>query len=316
MGLGLLAMLSGMIFSVVRVSMTTAVFAQRTQMENDEVNRYISLCRHTFQSLPVTAILTLKITDSTQPVKQELAFSAAPDAFSFGINPMSYKDTTLGLRPDVAATEASTLGQQLYYLALSRPDIIPKDPNNPGGIAQTTGAGDVAAPDDQGRHWMPLIRNVTSLYWRFYKAQDDTWVEEWSSVDLPQLVEMNLQLSERSMPQRVVFALPTTKLTAANPALAPKTTTTTTTGSGGQQQQQGGQGGNNNAGGGQRGEGGGRGRGEGGEMRGGEGGQRGPGGGGPPQGGGERPGGGGQNSAQPGGSGGGSNRASSGGGGR
>lgn len=227
LSLSLLALLSGMVFGIVRVSMTTAMETRQVQLENDELNRFISLCRHSFQSLPSTAILTLKITDTSQPIKQELTMSGAPDAFSFGLNPMSYNDTIIGTRPDYAATEAAESGQQLYYLALSRKDIIPKDPDTGDVVAQTSGEG-VAAPDDLGRYWMPLMQNVSSLTWRFYKVDDDTWVEEWDSTNLPQLVEMNLLLAERTLPIRVVFALPTVKLAGANPALRPQTTTSST----------------------------------------------------------------------------------------
>lgn len=312
-------MLSGMVFGIVRVSMTTAMQNRQIQLENDELNRFIALCRHSFQSLPATAILTLTITDTSQPVKQELSLSNAPDAFSFGMNPMSYNDTIIGIRPDYAATEASETGQQLYYLALSREDIIPKDPDSGEVVAQTTGEG-VAAPDDQGRYWMPLMQNVTSLTWRFYQVNDDTWVEEWDSTDLPQLVEMNLLLAERTQPIRVVFALPTVKLAGANPALRPQTSTSSSSqdsggGGGGGGNNDGGRGGNNQDGGRGRGDGGDRGRGgDGGRGRGdgGDGGGR----GGPPPGG---PGGGQGNfggGAQPRGGGGGSTSAPSGGGGR
>lgn len=317
LSLSLLAMLSGMVFGVVRVSMTTAMQNRQIQLENDELNRFIALCRQSFQSLPATAILTLEITDTAQPVKQELTLSGAPDAFSFGLNPMSYDDTIIGIRPDYAATQGSTTGQQLYYLAISREDIIPKDPESGEVIAQTTGEG-VAAPDDQGRYWMPLMQNVTSLTWRFYKVDDDTWVEEWDDTDLPQLVEMNLLLNERTLPIRVVFALPTVKLAGANPALRPQTSSSSSSQSGGG----GGGGGNNGGRGGNNNQDGGRGRGDGGDRgRGGEGGGRGDGGsrGGPSQGGtgGRGPGGGNfQGGPQPSGGGGGSTGAPSGGGGR
>lgn len=325
LALTILAMLTTTVFSIVRASMDNAMFTQQLQKENDEVNRFVALCRQAFQSLPSTAILTLTITDTAQPVKQELTLSGAPDAFSFGVNPMSYKDTILCIRPDYAATQASQDGQPLYYLGLSREDLIPTDPNQGPAISQTTG-NDVSAPDDQGRYWMPLISNALSLTWRFYKVADDTWVEEWDSTDLPQLVEMNLLLQDRTLPLRVVFALPTIKLAGANPSLVPRTTTTSS-GSSNQQGQGGGNnsgqgGGNNSRDGGGRGreDGGDRGRGDSGR---GGGGQRGPGqgqgsgqGGGPGQGGGGRPGGS-QNfqpGAQPGGGGGGSNGAPSGGG--
>jgi prepilin-type N-terminal cleavage/methylation domain-containing protein len=230
MVLAILAMISGMVFGVMRVSLRTAVETQKMQTEDDELNRFIRLCRHTFQNLPATAVLTLKITETGTPVQQELTIAAVPEAFAFGANPMSYQDSILGQRPDLEATAASETGEQLYYAGLSRKDLIPVDPTRADQIASTTGEG-LATPDDQGRYWMPLLANLTSLTWRFYKEEQDEWVEEWDSTTLPQLVEMNLLLSGRTVPLRSIFAVPTTKLTSANPALAPRTSTTGTSSS-------------------------------------------------------------------------------------
>lgn len=254
MALTLLALLSGMVFGIVRVSVRTAVDTRQIQQENDEVNRYVALCRHMFQNLPVTAILTLKVTESGTPAVQELTISGAPEAFSYGYSPMSYKDTILGIRPDYPATESAETnpeGTRLYYLGLSREDIIPTQVGQSAGVTRAVGAG-LAAPDDQGRYWMPLLSNVVSLNWRFYKQDEDVWEEEWEDTDLPPLVEMNLLLKDRTLPLRAVFALPTTKLTEANAALRPSTSTSSSTQTGGGNNNQGG-GGNNNQGGGDRG---------------------------------------------------------------
>jgi hypothetical protein len=146
---------------------------------------------------------------------------------------MSYKDSILGMRPDLVATETAQAlpasqpaAARIYFVGLSREDIIPTDPNQ-SKIASTTGEG-LATPDDQGRVWMPLLANVTSVSWRFYKEDEDMWKDEWDSTDLPQLVEMNLVLAGRTLPLRSVFSLPTSKLTGANASLRPKTPSTQT----------------------------------------------------------------------------------------
>ncbi|MEZ0389825.1 MAG: type II secretion system protein J, partial [Verrucomicrobium sp.] len=174
MAMTLLALLSGMVFGIVRVSLRAAVETQQVQQENDEVNRYVALCRHMFQNLPVTAILTLKVTESGTAPMQELTVSGAPESFSYGYSPMSYKDTILGLRPDYTATETAENGVHVYYLGLSREDIIPDQVGQSEGTARGSGVG-LEAPDDQGRYWMPMLKNVISLNWRFYKADEDIW---------------------------------------------------------------------------------------------------------------------------------------------
>lgn len=223
--LTMLAMFSGTLFTLIRGSVKAATEIQQLQKDNDQVNRFIALSRQAFQNLPVTAILTLTVTEKNTPTLQELTISGAPEAFPFGISPISYKETILGLRPDLAATEASESGQRVYYLGVSREDIVPEDVNRSAGVTRSVGDG-VAAPDDQGRFWMPLLPAVTSLTWRFYKEDEDTWEEEWDSTEFPPLIEMNLLLADRTQPIRVVFSLPTTKLTAADPRQAPRQTTT------------------------------------------------------------------------------------------
>lgn len=223
--LTMLAMFSGTLFTLIQGSVKAAAEIQQLQKDNDQVNRFIAICRQTFQNLPATAILTLTVTEKNTPTQQELTISGAPEAFPFGISPISYKETILGIRPDYAASEKSESGQQVYYLGISREDIVPKDVGQSAGITRTTGDG-VASTDDQGRYWMPLLPAVTSLTWRFYKEDEDIWEEEWDSTDFPPLVEMNLLLADRTQPIRAVFALPTAKLTAADPTQAPKQTTT------------------------------------------------------------------------------------------
>ncbi|CAN5913948.1 hypothetical protein BH11VER1_BH11VER1_25620 [soil metagenome] len=223
--LTMLAMFSGTLFTLIRGSVKAATEIQQLQKDNDQVNRFIAICRQAFQNLPITAILTLTVTEKNTPMLQELTISGAPEAFPFGISPISYKETILGIRPDLAATEASESGLRVYYLGVSREDIVPEEVNRSAGVTRSVGDG-VAAPDDQGRYWMPLLPAVTSLTWRFYKEEEDTWEEEWDSTQFPPLIEMNLLLADRTQPIRVVFALPATKLSAADPKQAPKQTTT------------------------------------------------------------------------------------------
>lgn len=226
--LTILAMFSGTLFAIIQGSVKTAVEIQHVESENDQVNHFIRLCRQTLQNLPSTATLTLKVTQAGTPAMQELTVSGANEMFSFGPNPISYKDTTIGIRPVTEGTKTTEDGQPIYNISITREDIIPTDVNQNNALMRSSGEG-VLAPDDQGRVWMPLLPDVASLTWRSYKSDDDTWQEEWSSTTFPELIEMNLQLSGRSHPIRVVYALPTMKLAAANPALRPQTPKTSPT---------------------------------------------------------------------------------------
>ena len=221
--LTILAMFSGTMFAIIRGSVKAAAEIRHVESENDQVNQFIRLCRQTFQNLPSAATLTLKVTQAGTPAMQELTVSGANEMFGFGPNPISYKDTTIGLRPVTEDPKTSEDGLPIYNVSITREDIIPADDTQNSAVVRSSSDG-VLAPDDQGRVWMPLLPAVAALTWRSYKSDDDTWQEEWFGSTLPELIEMNLQLSGRTNPIRVVYTLPTMKLAVANPALRPQTT--------------------------------------------------------------------------------------------
>lgn len=297
--LTILGMITGTLFSIIQGSVRGASQIEQLQRENDAINRFLDLCRKTFTTLPSTATLTLKLLNQNQDAGQELTISGSPNCFGFGINPISYKDTILGLRPDPSAATDQN-GLLVQYLCLSREDLIPK--TDESGLAlrqETTG---LSAPDEEGRYWMPLLPDVVTLKWRFYKEKDETWLEEWDDDKWPDLVEVQLVMRDRTTPIRMVYSVPTLILTAGrgtSSSSSSQTSSTSQSGQGGGGNNGGGRGGNNGGGG----QGGGRG------SDGGRGGRGGPGGGGPGSPGGGSPG-------TPGGGSGGGSGGNQGGGGR
>jgi type II secretory pathway pseudopilin PulG len=212
--LTILGMITGTLFSIIQGSVKGAAQIEQIQRENDAINRFLDLCRKTFTTLPSTATLELTLLDPNSPASgQELTISGSPNCFGFGINPISYKDTILGLRPDPnGATD--TNNALVSYLCLSREDLIPQTDSNGMALRQeTTG---LTAPDDQGRYWMPLLPDVVNLKWRFFKDADDTWLEEWNNDAWPDLIEIQLVMRDRTTPLRMVYGLPTLLLVKGN----------------------------------------------------------------------------------------------------
>jgi type II secretory pathway pseudopilin PulG len=294
----ILGMITGTLFALIQGSVKGAAEIERIQRENDSINRFLDLCRKTFTTLPSTATLTLSLLDPNSPTTsgQELTISGAPHSFGFGFNPLSYQDTILGLRPDPGgATDQN--GAALNYLCLSREDLIPK--TDESGLAMRQETEGLSAPDEQGRYWMPLLPEVASLKWRFFKEDDETWLEEWDDSSWPALIEVQLLMKDRTLPIRMVYSVPQILLT--------KGTGTSGGSSSSSSSQNNASGGTNSGAGGGGGAGGGRPAGQGGpgggnsgpnapgggpgRPGGGPGGDRGPGGGGP------RPSGGGSSSA-------------------
>jgi len=282
----ILGMITGTLFALIQGSVRGAAEIERIQRENDSINRFLDLCRRTFTTMPSTATLTLTLLDPNSPTTsgQEITISGAPHSFGFGFNPLSYKDTILGLRPDPNAVTDQN-GALLNYLCLSREDLIPQTDDSGLSMRQeTTG---LSAPDEQGRYWMPLLPEVVTLKWRFYKEDDLTWLEEWDDSDWPDLIEIQLVMKDRTAPIRMVYSVPALVLTAGRGTPSSSSSSSANTNATNQNSQ----GGGNNGGGGA----GGPGRGQGGGDR--------PGSGGPGrgQGSGDRPGSGGSGSGGTGG---------------
>jgi type II secretory pathway pseudopilin PulG len=298
----ILGMITGTLFALIQGSVRGAAEIERIQRENDSINRFLDLCRRTFTTMPSTATLTLTLLDPNSPTTsgQELTISGAPHSFGFGFNPLSYKDTILGLRPDPnAATDQN--GALLNYLCLSREDLIPQTDDS--GLAMRQETTGLSAPDEQGRYWMPLLPEVVTLKWRFYKEDDLTWLEEWDDSDWPDLVEIQLVMKDRTAPIRMVYSVPTIQLVAGNGSTSTSTSSSANSGANNQNNQGGGNNGGGNQGGGRPGGGDrpGGGRPSGGGDRPGGGGPGGPGGPGGGNQGGGRPGGGGPGGGSPGG---------------
>lgn len=227
--LAILGMITGSLFAILQGSVRGASQIEQVQRENDSISRFLDLCRKTFTTLPGSATLKLGLLDQTLAAGQELTISGAPHCFGFGIKPISYEDTILGLRPDPAGTTDQN-GAVLQYLCLSREDLIPETDDNAMALRQETSG--LAAPDEQGRYWMPLLPDVVQLKWRFYKEADETWLEEWDDSDWPDLIEVQLLMRDRANPIRMVYSLPTLVLTAGNGSSSSGSSSNSTSGGG------------------------------------------------------------------------------------
>jgi type II secretory pathway pseudopilin PulG len=231
--LTILGMITGTLFSIIQGSVKGAAQIEQVQRENDAINRFLDLCRKTFTTLPSTATLTLaRLDPNAIESPQELTISGSPNCFGFGLRAISYEDTILGLRPDPNGLVDQN-NALIQYLCLSREDLMPETDASGQPVQQElTG---LSAPDDEGRYWMPLLPDVVTLKWRFFKEEDDAWLEEWDDSDWPQLIEVQLVMRDRVTPIRMVYSVPTLILTAGNgtPSSAGSSTDTSTVGGGG-----------------------------------------------------------------------------------
>jgi len=224
--LTILAMITTTLFAIIKGSVKGASDIERTQRENDQINRFLELCRITFQTMPSSATLTLKQLDSSGMASmQELSIAGVPSCFGFGALPTSYEETVIGLRPELSQP-TNEEGQTRYLLSITRKDII-RASSDPTQTVMFTNPTDYPelAPDDQQRTWLPLLPGVILMKWRFFKDSSDEWLEAWTDTKWPDLIEIQLQMDGRSLPLRMVWAVPETQLRAATRS-APAATTT------------------------------------------------------------------------------------------
>lgn len=227
--LTILSMMTATLFAIIQGAVSSASQIEQLQRETDSINRLLDTLRKTFNSLPSTATLTLTLPDANASEQQELLITGAPNTFGFGIKPISYSPTTIALRPDAAA-RVDEAGAPLYSLSISREDLIPPTDDS-SGVAQNQQLDGVLAQDDQGRIWMPLLPEVSTLKWRFYQLKDETWLEEWSQSTWPDLIEIQLLMRDRVNPIRMVFSAPVIAITkgTGTPATGASPTTSSST---------------------------------------------------------------------------------------
>ncbi|MBK8092447.1 MAG: prepilin-type N-terminal cleavage/methylation domain-containing protein [Verrucomicrobiaceae bacterium] len=203
-GITLLSLIVGSVFAVIRGSVDISSEIEHAQRESDSINRFIEHCRRAFTTMPASGTLTLKLVQNTEPVIQELTITGSPDCFPFGRQPISFKDTLLSLRPHPAGI-TDDANMPVHNLCIYRDGLQPSSIDIDAGLETT---------DEEGRYWMPLLPDVIAFKWRFYVEKEETWYEEWSKTEWPDLIEANLTLKNRTVPIRMVFGVPVITISA------------------------------------------------------------------------------------------------------
>jgi prepilin-type N-terminal cleavage/methylation domain-containing protein len=63
--------------------------------------------------------------------------------------------------------------------------------------------------DDPSLQWVPLIRDIKSLDWKFQEYSNPKWDDYWTSANKPNLVELSLQLAGDLHPDTMDLWIPT-----------------------------------------------------------------------------------------------------------
>lgn len=211
--LTILALLTGSVYSLLRQAVQAAADLQDSDRSDLATLRFIELCRSTLETLPAEATLSLATAEETGTAA-EFTISSAPEAFSVGPNPVSDSDLILSLRL-VDADADSAAAESVYQVAISREEFAPLVKEGDFQVRRTS-EDEFFQPDEQGRYWLPLLRGIRGLDWRFWNEDDQLWEDDWTEApSRPSLLEMQLWPENRPAPLRVVFALPPAEVASA-----------------------------------------------------------------------------------------------------
>lgn len=204
-GLIILSLFVGTIFTIIQTTLRATVEVESLQREHDRQRQIVDLMRETFGALPPGTSLNLRIIEAGDPPVQELEIRGAPNVLPFGSQGSSVNPTTIGLQPSGQFDRET--GAPLYQLSVTRSDLLGEDQN---GLAQAGShrPGSPLSLDDQGRNWLPVMRDVRGLQWTFYRADRRQWSDTWRRNTLPDLIKMELWMAGRSHPLTGVFTIP------------------------------------------------------------------------------------------------------------
>jgi len=222
LGVTILALLTGSVYGLLRAAVQTAADLETTEQQDRALHQFIELARSTIESLPPEATMVAALAQEGG-TNQELTFAGVYDAFSFGEDPVSSSDLTIGLQ--LYEPPSGESAEQLYQVSITREDFSPEGED--GEMAVRIGADDeLFQADEDGRYWLHLLPDIVFMQWQFWDEEQEIWVDVWEDDSVrPPMVELRIQPSSRGAPLRVVFDVP---------ALVDGTTTTTpATGGGG-----------------------------------------------------------------------------------
>jgi prepilin-type N-terminal cleavage/methylation domain-containing protein len=185
LGLGLITMLIGGIYSIATASLQLSNTVLENQQEDMHMHAFINLLRRNLQSLPGNATVSMEEANTSGGVYQsEMVLTDYPLAFAWGSVAAGSKKVLLVFRvrylndEEVEAYDSGNLG-----------------PND--GIS------------------LVLIDSLRGVLWEFYNQQTDEWLPEWIQPNQrPTMLRLSLDFYAVEEPMTIMFWIPT----VANPA--------------------------------------------------------------------------------------------------
>jgi len=186
LGVLILALLGGVLFTLVESTLGAAAQLSVRQGQTQEVNGLMEICRETFATLDGRAQFTAAVKPATGGgYVQELRIENGPLAFAWQGTGAEKGTTTMAPRPQAN-------GLLAFCLLHERSEPAADEGNQPP-----------AKPK-----WFVLMRDLKKLEWRFFDSRASTWRKEWEEgVFRPSMVELIIQSPGNPDETRVVFPM-------------------------------------------------------------------------------------------------------------
>ena len=195
LGLGLITMLIGGIYSIATASLQLSNSVLETQADDMHMHAFINLLRRNIQGLPGNAQITMEEPNTTGSVYQsELVLDDYPLAFSWGA-------VAAGSKKVILATEKDSRGGLQFRVRYLNEEET--ESYEGGNLGLNDGIS------------LILIDGLRGVLWEFYNQQTDEWLQEWIQPNQrPTMISLSMEFYAVADPIRTIFWIPT----VANPA--------------------------------------------------------------------------------------------------
>ena len=190
LGLALLSILIGGVFSVLRGTMTGSADLVTGRTQKLRVHSFCELLRRNFEQMPGNARVNLQNYTGGSDML-EVAFTDYPLAFT-------WPGVQAGAKTVLFRTERSVgLGLQAVIIYL---DEEQSQEWQKGSFDESKGLGRIT-----------IMGGIAKLHWRFFNDQTQEYEDEWplTKTQRPTFVEMSLGFMDNSDPITLVFWIPT-----------------------------------------------------------------------------------------------------------
>ncbi len=193
MAIGLMAIISGMVFGIARTSLALGNTIVATQNEEMEHQAFLDLLGHFFPALPGNARFELAVQDSGSHYITDMTFQNVPMAFTWG-----------GEERIAKAIRLSTVKRRTGFL-----DIVLSYYENEILEGSESQFGQSSSLSTQPFAEIILLTDVAYFEWRVLDGRSMEWQFDWDIQGrLPLQVELTMAIGAKGEEIRQIFWIP------------------------------------------------------------------------------------------------------------